>query len=252
MKSRIFSRIAAIICAISVSVTPLYALPLEDAIASFSTVNAREKISLDTPIENKNDGLSHRYAVDQIIFDQQPEVYLSSSDWGNVIFSYYDSTPSELIEISCTEYLKSIWDNQEWEAGFWAYVDTVIAGADVKSTDSQASQVSKIAKFIGRNYRYDDDYAEAKWYEGVPFFTTLAQDQKSFCMTDSRLFMACCLRLGIPCHSLEGYASGLHEWNKVFVNGTWSEVDVSFARKAANPDRYILFNSGRTVYHEVG
>lgn len=249
MKARFFHLIIAFLIAVSIVTIPIYALSDQAIVDSISTTNAGEYIPLDIP---KSDYADARYTYDPLIFSARPEVFLSCYDWGGYQFGYKQNDWSQIAAIRFTDQIKSVWDSQDFKENFWTYVDSVITCAGISDTDSAAQKVRKAAIFIGSSYSYDVDYSESKYHQGIPFWTTLTAEQISFCMTDARLFMACCIRMSIPCRYLEGEAGGLHSWNRVYVNGNWSEVDVSFARKASNKDKYICFNSGRPIYEEIG
>ena len=50
------------------------------------------------------------------------------------------------------------------------------------------------------------------------------------CYDFSSLFAAMCRSEGIPCALTKGYAgSSYHAWNKVNLNGSWYQIDLTYA-----------------------
>jgi len=60
---------------------------------------------------------------------------------------------------------------------------------------------------------------------------------KGMCMTYALLFQRYMQEFGIPCRYVRGQN---HAWNRVKLNGTWYNVDVTWDDAGANPYRYFL------------
>lgn len=55
------------------------------------------------------------------------------------------------------------------------------------------------------------------------------------CQDYAELFQEMCLRAGIPCEFISGYAGeGLHAWNRVYVDGKWLHVDCTWNDPISN------------------
>lgn len=185
------------------------------------------------------------------IYKAKPEIFLSGSTWEHT--RYGTNKNNQIVYIRYDEAFVGQWNNSLFTEQFWKYVESVIAASGVTENDSIRDKVTKLAIFIGNNYRYDYEKCESNLYDnGISYFKSLTEQQISFCLMDSCLFMACCNKLSIPCKYVDGEANGYHAWNRVNIDGEWLDVDVSYARKAKNKSNYILFHSDRLVYTEIG
>lgn len=245
--------VSSIILAGTLCFTPALAIPNADVVKQASVSTTESLYTLDDPIEDVS-AANREFGA--YVYKEKPEIYLSCADFNGISqgLSFWAKQGDNRVHyVKFTQGFLDIWNDETYADNFWNYVDSVIAGAGITDVDTDAEKVKKAAIFIGNNYHYDWQTSyNAFVNDGTPFFATLAEKQISFCMPDSRLMMACCLRMGIPCTTIEGNASGLHSWNRVCIDGAWSEVDCSFARKTKNKDKYIFFTSGRTVYSEIG
>ena len=54
------------------------------------------------------------------------------------------------------------------------------------------------------------------------------------CQNYAELFQAMCLRAGIPCEFISGFAGGPHAWNRVYLDGKWYHVDCTWDDPISN------------------
>lgn len=246
--SQISTKFVAAATAFALTFTPTFALSYGEIFKTMSTYTANAKFEVDS---KTSDGIKANLDLERAVFAENPELFYSVYDLGECTF-WSKGDRKLLSSVSFSDRFISAWNDENFKKSVWDYVDSAISCAGILDSDTPAQKVSKAAIFIGNNYRYDYDKAYAANEKGTSFFTSLTRDQISFCTPDAKLFMAMMTRLGIPAKYVEGNASGYHAWNKVFVDGKWSEVDCSFARKAKNKNKYIMFSSGRTIYGEIG
>ena len=77
--------------------------------------------------------------------------------------------------------------------------------------------------------KYNEDYdTEYQYYD----MNRILDCKSGICFDYSHLFAAICRSRNIPCYILDGYDrknnNMLHTWNRVYFNGTWWNVDLSF------------------------
>ena len=94
------------------------------------------------------------------------------------------------------------------------------------------AKVLAIHNYIAANFRYDDAFA-AKVNNGsircyTPDTNAVLEAKKGVCYDFSALFAAMCRSQGIACKIEQGYlSSGYHAWNSVYLNDSWSSVDLT-------------------------
>ncbi|MGI5970618.1 MAG: transglutaminase domain-containing protein [Oscillospiraceae bacterium] len=101
-----------------------------------------------------------------------------------------------------------------------------------KSTDTE--KVVAFYNYIVSNFSYDYEFAR-KVKSGLithytPNTNRILEAKKGVCYDFSALFAAMCRSQGIPSVITKGYYSGVrHAWNKVYVNGGWYAIDLTYA-----------------------
>lgn len=248
MKKNILTIVSAVCMSISLGITPAFAMDFATIAKNIPTATTATEFVLD---KKYSSDIALEIDLSQAIYEENPALFLTYACWeGTRIYTETTSGLNAMVKFNQTFIDRS--NSENYSKSYWDYVDSVIAAAGISNQDSDKTKLRKAALFIGQNYVYDYDGCYSAYLNGTPLFNSLTEKQKSFCGLDARLFMGCMLRLGIPCKYIEGNASGRHSWNKVYVDGKWSEVDTTFARKAKNKNNYIFFNSGRTTYGEIG
>ena len=90
--------------------------------------------------------------------------------------------------------------------------------------------------WMTENLTYDHSYDCFYQYSDI---TKTLQTKTGICYDISCLFAAICRSQGIPCYVIDGYArtdrSAQHTWNRVLIDGTWYDVDVTNDLTAENP-----------------
>ena len=94
--------------------------------------------------------------------------------------------------------------------------------------DTDEKKVMSAYTWMTENITYDYDYDCLYQYSD----TGKTQRTKTgVCYDISCLFAAICRSQGIPCYVVDGYArtnrSIQHTWNRVCIDGTWYNVDVT-------------------------
>lgn len=101
-----------------------------------------------------------------------------------------------------------------------------------KSADTE--KVVAFYNFIVSDISYDYDFAQKVKSKQITTYTPntakILEANKGICYDFSALFAAMCRSQGIPCVITKGYYSGVrHAWNKVYVNGGWYAIDLTYA-----------------------
>ncbi len=88
------------------------------------------------------------------------------------------------------------------------------------ATDEEA--VKAAYQWVLDYWKHDEDYD----------MNRILDCKSGICFDYSRLFAAICRSRNIPCYIPDGYDrknnNMLHTWNRVYFNGTWWNVDLSF------------------------
>lgn len=101
-----------------------------------------------------------------------------------------------------------------------------------------------------KNYSYYNKKLSEKYNMTTSQAMTLHMllDNTGICENYSRFFKECCDRLFIPCELVSGNAgSGSHMWNRVYVDGKWYHIDVTFADYIGN--KYKKSSDIRRTYY---
>ena len=87
---------------------------------------------------------------------------------------------------------------------------------------SDRDKIIRAHNWIASNTTYDETLQKTSCYSNVIEGT-------STCNGYTRAFYAICCYSGIPCENIRGYVNNtLHIWNRVYINGVWEYVDVTW------------------------
>lgn len=79
----------------------------------------------------------------------------------------------------------------------------------------------------GKDASFSLDQGDGKY---IPNTAATLNGTTGMCYDFSSLFAAMCRSEGIPCALTKGYAgSSYHAWNKVNLNGSWYQIDLTYA-----------------------
>ena len=110
------------------------------------------------------------------------------------------------------------------------------------STDEEKAKVAYT--WILNNITYDYDCNP--FYQYFDIDKTL-QMKKGICYDIANLFTAICRSQNIPCYSIDGYLKTdyeyKHTWNRVCINGTWYNVDITADLTNSVPYGFYKINS---------
>lgn len=101
-----------------------------------------------------------------------------------------------------------------------------------------------------KNYSYYNEKLTEKYNMTTSQAMTLHMliDKTGICENYSRFFKECCDRLFIPCELVSGDAGGgAHMWNRVYTDGKWYHIDVTFADYIGN--KYKKSSDIRRTYY---
>ena len=111
-----------------------------------------------------------------------------------------------------------------WNTSTVELADEICAGYD-----ADEEKVKAIYEWMIYNFEYDYEYNPVVQYFNV--HKTL-QTHKGVCYDFSHLFAALCRSQKIPCYVVDGdkrdNAQYHHTWNRVYFNGSWWNMDVTF------------------------
>ncbi|MBR6051243.1 MAG: hypothetical protein IKP68_08595 [Clostridia bacterium] len=114
---------------------------------------------------------------------------------------------------------ETMWDNESQ-----AVFDEICSDA---TTDKES--IFAAYNWILNNLTYDDDYKPT--YQCFNVKRTLSL-KSGICYDFANLFAAICRSQGVPCYCLNGYrrdnVNYQHAWNRVFFDGVWWNMDVTF------------------------
>ena len=115
------------------------------------------------------------------------------------------------------------------QATLWDTDTVKIADEICNNCDTDEEKVKAIYKWIIRNFEYDYDYNPVVQYFNI--HKTL-RTRKGVCYDFSHLFAALCRSQNISCYVVDGNkrdnAQYHHTWNRVYFNGSWWNMDVTF------------------------
>jgi transglutaminase-like putative cysteine protease len=103
-----------------------------------------------------------------------------------------------------------------------------------KGCDTDEEKVIAFYKFISANYRFNRTLANQINAHIVTYYmpnnAALLQSHVGICYDLSCLFAGFCRSQDIPCTLTKGYCGKTyHAWNKVYVNGKWYPIDMTYA-----------------------
>lgn len=111
-----------------------------------------------------------------------------------------------------------------WDSDSQAVFDEICIEA---STDKEI--VIAAYNWIINHISYDYDYYPDYQYFNIKRTLSL---QSGICYDFANLFASICRSQGVPCYCVEGYnrenKNNLHAWNRVFFDGVWWNLDVTY------------------------
>ena len=122
-------------------------------------------------------------------------------------------------DVSLTNGQATMWDTETVELS-----DEICANC---YTDEE--KVKAIHEWMIRNFEYDYGYTPIVQYFNVH---QTVETRKGICYDFAHLFAALCRSQNIPCYVVDGTpydpAKDCHTWNRVYFNGSWWNVDVTY------------------------
>ena len=122
-------------------------------------------------------------------------------------------------DVSLTNGQATLWDTKTVE----------LAGDICADCDTDEERVKAIYSWVIRNFEYEYDCKPIIQYFNVHKTLT---SQKGICYDFAHLFAALCRSQNIPCYVVDGTkfddANYRHTWDRVYFNGSWWNVDVTF------------------------
>ena len=116
------------------------------------------------------------------------------------------------------------------------YIDkkaTEIVNSIITDNMTDVEKVNKINQYCCQHMTYDFKFNGMSAYSALTSGETVCQ---GYSMSAYKL----CEKAGIKCEIVVGSVNGgSHSWNKVFVNGKWSYLDIT-NNDATNSTRYLL------------
>lgn len=123
------------------------------------------------------------------------------------------------VDVSLTNGQATLWDTKTVE----------LADEICTDCDTDEEKVKTIYYWMTHNFEYDYDCEPIIQYFNVR--KTLSK-RKGICYDFSHLFAALCRSQNIPCYVLDGTklddANYHHTWNRVYFDGSWWDMDVTF------------------------
>lgn len=103
-----------------------------------------------------------------------------------------------------------------------------------KDAKTDAEKITAIYNYIAGHYTYDTKLANnitsGKVSKYIPDTAATLDSNKGICYDLASLFAAMCRSQNIPCSLTKGYAgSSYHAWNKVNVDDSWYQIDLTYA-----------------------
>ena len=103
-----------------------------------------------------------------------------------------------------------------------------------KNAKTDEEKVVAIYNYMAGRYSYDyklaNEITSGKITKYIPDTAATLIGTTGMCYDFSSLFAAMCRSEGIPCALTKGYAgSSYHAWNKVNLNGSWYQIDLTYA-----------------------
>lgn len=103
-----------------------------------------------------------------------------------------------------------------------------------KNAKTDEEKVVAIYNYMADRYSYDyklaNEITSGKITKYIPDTAATLNGTTGMRYDFSSLFAAMCRSEGIPCALTKGYAgSSYHAWNKVNLNGSWYQIDLTYA-----------------------
>ena len=103
-----------------------------------------------------------------------------------------------------------------------------------KDAKTDMDKVTAIYNYIAGHYTYDtklaNDITSGKVSKYIPDTAATLNSNKGICYDLAFLFAAMCRSQDIPCTLTKGCAgSSYHAWNKVNLDGSWYQIDLTYA-----------------------
>ena len=103
-----------------------------------------------------------------------------------------------------------------------------------KNAKTDEEKVVAIYNYMASRYSYDyalaNEITSGKITKYIPNTAATLNGTTGICYDFSSLFAAMCRSEGIPCALTKGYAgSSYHAWNKVNLDGSWYQIDLTYA-----------------------
>ena len=115
------------------------------------------------------------------------------------------------------------------QATLWDTKTVELAGEICADCDTDEERVKAIYSWVIRNFEYDYDCKPIIQYFNVHKTLT---SQKGICYDFAHIFAALCRSQNIPCYVVDETkfddANYHHTWDRVYFNGSWWNVDVTF------------------------
>ncbi len=100
---------------------------------------------------------------------------------------------------------------------------------EIAGTTDEEQKVMAAYHWVIENLEYDEDYYPTYQYFDV---RKTLRTKIGICFDYANLFTAICRSQNIPCYTVYGHEivnhSSRHCWNRVYFNGAWWNVDVTF------------------------
>ena len=107
---------------------------------------------------------------------------------------------------------------------------------EIATGTTDAEKVLSAYSWMTENLTYDHNYDCLYQYSDI---TKTLQTKTGVCYDIACLFAAICRSQDIPCYVIDGYArtnrTTQHTWNRVLIDGTWYDVDITNDLTAENP-----------------
>jgi len=108
------------------------------------------------------------------------------------------------------------------------------ASALCQGLTTDEAKVIAFYKFISSSYKFNKTLANqitsGQITSYLPNTAKMLSSNTGICYDLSSLFAALCRSQNIPCVITKGYAGKTyHAWNKVYVNGNWYAIDMTYA-----------------------
>ena len=107
---------------------------------------------------------------------------------------------------------------------------------EIATGETDEEKVLSAYTWMTENLTYDHNYDCLYQYSDI---TKTLQTKTGVCYDIACLFAAICRSQGVPCYVIDGYArtnrTTQHTWNRVLIDGTWYDVDITNDLTAENP-----------------